>query len=326
MDTFFKINFKVTSGVPQGSVLGPILFVVFINDIDTVLEKDGLFLSKFADDTKAGRVVDTEEGAASVQKDLDNFSGWARDWQMQFNVGKCKVLHLGKANPKNKYVMDGHELDAVEEEKDLGVMIHHSLKPGVQIAAAAKKANQVLGQILRAFTYRDKTHFIKLFTSRVRCHLEYAIQAYNPWLKKDIDALEAVQRRAIRQVRGLHGSYEEKLKQCGLTTLSDRRVRGDLIQTFKIVSQVDDLPISTFFEMVGERHGHATRNAVTVGEKPEDTESNKNFVKHKAKSDLRQQFFSNRVVDSWNSLPSAVKNAKDVNNFKNLYDSYTKNQ
>ena len=166
---------------------------------------------------------------------------------MMFNVGKCKVLHLGRTNPKHTYYMDGNQLGAVEEEKDLGVLVHHSLKPGAQIAAAAKKANQVLGQILRAFSYRDKTHFIKLFTSRVRCHLEYAVQAYSPWLVKDIETLEAVQRRAVRQVRGIHGSYEEKLKQCGLTLLIDRRVRGDLIQTFKIVNQVDDIPIATFF-------------------------------------------------------------------------------
>ena len=113
-----------TSGVPHGSVLGPILFVIFINDIDTALEKAHLFLSKFADDTKAGRVVDTEDGVASVQKDLDCFSKWAKDWQMQFNVGKCKVLHLGPSNPRNTYIMDGQELIATEEEKDLGVLVH----------------------------------------------------------------------------------------------------------------------------------------------------------------------------------------------------------
>ena len=128
----------VTSGVPQGSVLGPLLFVIFINDIETVLDQTDLFLSKFADDTKAGRVVDTQEGADKLQKDLDNFSKWARDWQMMFNVGKCKVLHLGNSNPRHKYFMDGKELMEVDEEKDLGVMIHQSLKPAVQVAAAAK--------------------------------------------------------------------------------------------------------------------------------------------------------------------------------------------
>lgn len=132
------------------------------------------------------------------------------NFQMQFNVGKCKLLHFGRTNPRNTYVMDGNELSAMEEEKDLRDLVHQSLKPSVQIAAAAKKANQVLGQVLRAFSYRDKTHSIKLFTSRVHYHLEYAIQAYSPWMVKDIEVLEAVQCRAIRLVGGLHGSYEDK--------------------------------------------------------------------------------------------------------------------
>ena len=144
-------------------------------------------------------------------------------------------------------------------------------------------------------------------------------------MEKDIKVLEDVQRRAIRQVRGLHGSYEEKLKQCGLTSLKDRQIRGDLIQVFKIVKQIDDIPVNKFFEMAEDRHGHSTRNTVTIGSDPEHVTSNMNFVKQKSNLDLRRHFFSNRVVDKWNILPSAVKNAKDVNNFKNLYDVYIKN-
>ena len=140
----------------------------------------------------------------------------------------------------------------------------------------------------------------------------------------DIEVLEAVQRRAIRQVRGLHGSYEERLQQCGLTPLEERRLRGDLIQTFKIVNQIDDLPISTFFQMAG--HGHATRNVVTIGPSVEGREpqhlDNKNIVKQKPKLDIRKYSFSHRVVDHWNNLPNSVKNAADVNNFKNLYDAF----
>ena len=119
--------------------------------------------------------------------------------------------------------------------------------------------------------------------------------------------LESVQRRAVRQVRGLHGTYEEKLKQCGLTLLKHRRVRGDLIQTFKIVNQIDDLPVETFFKMDEERHSHATRRQVTIvpGVTPEEEDrvDNRNFVKQQAKGDLRRNFFSFRVVDQWNNLP-----------------------
>ena len=146
-------------------------------------------------------------------------------------------------------------------------------------------------------------------------------------MEKDIEMLETVQHRAVRQVWGLHGSYEEKLKQCGLTLLKDRRVRGDLIQTYKIMHQIDDLPINTFFEMAGERHNHATRNAMTIrpGEEGrEERVDNMNLVKQKANSDIRRHFYSLRVVDHWNDLPSSVKNAKDVNDFKNQYDAWSK--
>ena len=145
-------------------------------------------------------------------------------------------------------------------------------------------------------------------------------------LAKDIEVLEAVQRRAIRQVRGLQGSYEERLQQCGLTLLEDRRVRGDVIQTFKIMNNIDDLPIDTFFKMAEDRHNHATRNRTTIVVGAESAEEeridNRNLVKQKCNGAIRQNFFSQRVVDQWNKLPSSVKNAKDVNSFKNLYDSW----
>ena len=130
-----------------------------------------------------------------------------------------------------------------------------------------------------------------------------------------------MQRRAVRQVRGLSGFYEEKLKECGLTLLADRRVRGDMIQTYKIVHQIDDIPIETFFKFAGAEHGHATRNAATINTEGLSV-SNMNFAKpDKAGGEIRRNFFSHRVVDNWNKLPDNVKSATDVNNFKNLYDS-----
>ena len=133
-----------------------ILFVLFINDINSMVSAVDLFVSKFPDDTKAARVVDTDEQAADLQKDLDGLAQWATRWQMLFNVDKCKVLHLGRSNIGRNYTMGDKQLLVTEEEKDLGVMIHKSLKAATQVAKAAKKANQVLGQIARAFTYRTK--------------------------------------------------------------------------------------------------------------------------------------------------------------------------
>ena len=132
--------------------------------------------------------------------------------------------------------MDGVPLKVTECEKDIGVYIQPSLKPSYHIAEAVKTANRVLGMLSKNFTFRDRYHFIKLYKQRVRCHLEYAVQVWNPWLAQDIENIESVQKRAIRMCRGLSGTYEEKLKAVGLTTLCERRVRGDMIQTYTILA------------------------------------------------------------------------------------------
>ena len=156
--------------------------------------------------------------------------------------------------------------------------------------------------------------------------MEYAIQSWSPYLQQDIKVLEAVQQRAIRMTSGLTGSYEEKLKQVGLTSLEDRRIRGDLIQTFKIMHQIYDIPISTFFNIAGAHHNHATRLAGTVV--PEGQPSNQqisglNLLVSKSTSDTRRFFFSQRVVSHWNALPNYIKHATSVNDFKNKFDSYS---
>jgi len=112
-------------------------------------------------------------------------------------------------------------------------IINSSATPSRQVHAAAMKGNQVLGQLLRTFTYRDRHTFVRLYQQYVRPHLEYCVQAWSPWLQQDIDLLENVQRRAVRSISGLSGSYEEKLKELKMYSLKDRRTRGDMIETYK---------------------------------------------------------------------------------------------
>ena len=179
----------VWSGVPQGSVLGPTLFLIFINDIDNAVDVTGSVLKKFADDTKFGMKIKDDEDRVRFQNVIDNLQTWSEDWQMLFNVSKCKILHMGKQNRGYNYTMDGRPLEVVDNEKDVGVVIHNSLKPSIQCAKAAGKANLVLGQLSRAVTYRDKDTFVRLYKVYVRPHLEYAVQNSCPWSSSDNQVL-----------------------------------------------------------------------------------------------------------------------------------------
>ena len=223
----------VLSGVPQGSVLGPLLFLVFINDIDGALDLTSSVIFKFADDSKVLHVVENEEDQKRLQQEIDNLCKWSEDWQMLFNAGKCKVLHFGKKNPRYSYTMGGYApagtvLVSDVEEKDVGVLVHQSLKPSKQCAKAAGKAKQVLGQMARAVTYRGKNTWLRLYKIYVRPHLEYAVQAWAPWADADKQLLEDVQKQALRMTSGLVSrGYEEQLREVGLTTLEARRERYD---------------------------------------------------------------------------------------------------
>ena len=210
--------------MPQGSVLGPILFLVYINDLEEGVT--GKIL-KFADDTKLFRKTKEIGDKKNVQDDIDKLVKWSEKWQMLFNVGKCKCLHTGPGNTSTHYEMGGTILSKTVKEKDLGVTMNANMKVSEQCRIAASKGNQVLGMIRRNITYKDNSLIVPLYKAIVRPHLEYCIQAWSPYLRKDIDMLEKIQRRATKLIPGLRDlRYEERLKESGLTTLETRRLRG----------------------------------------------------------------------------------------------------
>ena len=294
----------VKSGVPQGSVLGPVLFLIYINDIDSAVD---VMIKKFADDTKLYARVKTRDEANKIQESLHRTLMWGNDWQMLFNLSKCKVLHVGYNNSKYDYFMNGATLEKVTEEKDLGIYIDHTLKSSRQCSAAAAKANRTLGIIRRTFQSRTKSIILKLYTSLVRPHLEYAVQAWSPHLQKDIDILEKVQRRATKLVEGMQNlEYCDRLRKLGLTTLATRRKRGDLIQMFTIIHGYDNVQSDYFFQP--RRHDYLRGSSLSL-QKP------------RARLDVRKYSFSHRAISEWNRLPEEVVNANSINSFKNKLDA-----
>uniref|UniRef100_A0A8C3FKP1 Reverse transcriptase domain-containing protein n=1 Tax=Chrysemys picta bellii TaxID=8478 RepID=A0A8C3FKP1_CHRPI len=228
---------EVTSGVPQGSVLGPILFNLFITDLGT---KSGNVLIKFADDTKLGGIANTEKDWDIIQEDLDDLVNWSNSNRMKFNSEKCKVMHLGINNKNFGYKLGIHQLEVTEEEKDLGVLVDHRMTMSRQCDMAVKKANAVLGGIRRGTSSKDKEVLVPLYKALVRPHLEYCVQFWSPMFKKDEFKLEQVQRRATRMIRGMENlSYERGLKELGLFSLTKRGLRGDMTALYKYIRGIN---------------------------------------------------------------------------------------
>ena len=274
-------NWKsVLSGVPQGSVLGPILFLIYINDLDDSITSNIL---KFADDTKLFRKVNTDGDKQYLQNDLDRLVKWSEKWQMLFNFGKCKCLHTGHGNLNANYKMGDTVLGTTVKEKDLGITISADMKVSEQCGIAASMGNQILGLIRRNITYKGKKLIIPLYKAIVRPHLEYCIQAWRPYRKKDIYTLERIQRRATKMIPELRDlSYEERLKECSLTTLETRRLRGDQIEVFKILIGYENIDRNMFFSL--------KKDSITRGHEVK-------LVKDQCRLDIRKHSFSQRTIN-----------------------------
>jgi Reverse transcriptase (RNA-dependent DNA polymerase)/Endonuclease-reverse transcriptase len=302
---------EVLSGVPQGSVLGPLLFIIFINDLDLSVSELELLL-KFADDTKVARVIKDDTDRQGLQLALDRLIDWSERWGMIFNVKKCIVMHIGRNNPQSDYVMKNTTLGTTKEEKDLGVAISDSLKPAAQCARAAKTALAVLGQITRAFRYRDKLTFVQLYKQYVRPHLEFSVQAWSPWQQADKDKLERVQQKAIGMVSGLRGrTYEERLKELGLTTLEERRHQADMAHMYKICTEKDGLRKADWFAPPTAAAARTRQHADPLNVRPLH-----------GRLETRSNFFTVRAGEPWNAIPGRIKHARTVSRFKRDYANY----
>ena len=303
----------VLSGVPQGSVLGPLLFVLYINDLPEHV-KSLVYL--FADDTKIAHQVVKAEDAQQIKEDLLALSKWSSTWLLQFNADKCHVLTLGNLENithTEKYEINGEELEHVFEEKDLGVTLDFELKFEQHISLKVKKANAMMGLVRRSFSFLDKYLFRKLYITFVRPHLEYAQAVWAPHLAKHINMLENVQERATRLVDGLHNvDYPNRLQFLDLPTLAYRRARGDMIELWKHFHTYDQGTLSKSFKprpRVIRRHKLQLFN-------------------NKSKDGIRgiqRNSFYHRVVDVWNQLPKKVAESNSIDDFKTNLDEHWNN-
>ena len=239
VEGFLSSKGPVLSGVPQGSSLGPLLFLIHISDIDSSTESTSI--SSFADDTRLLMPVYSVADNLKMQYDLDKVYEWAGVNNMTFNADKFELLRY-KVNESNAYsyrTPDGSTIGEVTQVKDLGVYIDSTGTFDAQITEAVKRGNNMVGWIMRVFATRELGPMMTLFKSMVLPRLEYCCQLWSPNALKNIRQLEAVQRSFTARIAGLgHLGYWERLAHLKLYSLERRRERYIIIYIYKIINKL----------------------------------------------------------------------------------------
>ena len=295
--SLYSTKRTVLSGVPQGSVLGPILFLLYISDLLALIKSSHSF---YADD---GRLYGNPlENSQAIQDDLQIIHKWTCDWLMPLNNSKCFVLRLGKNNPNTNYTIENHSLKTVREINDLGVLIDKELVFSEHVAHVVKRANIKTYLFQKIFTNPNGDLMKKLFVSYVRPIIEYASVIWSPYLIKDKQLLEKVQRRYTKTVVNLKNkSYENRLTELKLPSLEKRRIVNDLVCTYNILSNKFSINLINIFVMANtsRQRGHTSK-----------------LFHEEYKTRWRQNFLTNRVFHLWNNLDEQIVNSRTVNSFK----------
>jgi hypothetical protein len=233
----------VVSGVPQGSVLGPILFILFIDDISNIcIGRPSVSHKLFADDLKLYSTIQSDYDRAAIQGALDRLQHWCFDWQLNINIDKCHVLHIGRKPTNCTYFINGRQVGATDVVPDLGVYIDPLLKFDEHINKIIGKAYSRVGVLFKGFASRNIAVLKLAYVTYIRPLLEYASNVWSPHLIKHINAIERVQKRFTKRIPLLSRlSYPERLALIDLEPLELRRLKADLVLYYKCLHNLSAL-------------------------------------------------------------------------------------
>jgi hypothetical protein len=304
----------VTSGVPQGSILGPLLFLLYINDLPTKLNND-TDCAIFADDTKIGRPIQSPDDETKLQQDIDNLSTWSHTWGLKFNTKKCKSISICDQDKiiDTKYSMNQEDLEKVNDMQDLGITVSNTLKWKTHIEAIATKAERQLWMIVRTLGYQAPQKAKQIaYQSLVRPILEYGSPIWNPTIKLYQKIIEDVQRKATnfilcnpRYDHPDHIDYKDRLQILNMLPTSYRREQIDITQLLTALNDNTNLNLTGLISFEEREIGPRTRQ----------TDHNTRIQVKRTNLQSTTHFFHHRVTRTWNSLPDDIKLAlRNTNN------------
>jgi ribonuclease P/MRP protein subunit RPP40 len=306
-------SISLASGVVQGSVIGPLLFLLYINDVIALLTTEGCVCQLYADDLKLYNVLHTNASVFDLQRRLDELQAWSDAWQLKISFKQCVSLLINRlgSEPNSALTLGKNELTRVDEVKDLGVTIDGKLKFTSHINRIVAKAFSRVNLIFKCFISKDNiATLVRAFNVYVRPLLEYASCVWSPYHITDINQIEAVQCNFTKRLRGYTAlSYKDRLKLLKMETLELRRLRQDLVLTYEILTGLTDVNVADFFTVANSSHctrGHCYK-----------------LQANHSRVDVRKFFFAERVVPIWNSLPATAEDFASLQTFRNFLGMLT---
>ena len=298
---------NVSSGVPQGSFLVPLFFVIFISDLPEVV-LPGSTIALYADDCKCSRIIDTVGDLELFQRDLDSLHWWSVRNFMNFNVKKCKIMEITKKIQPltSSFLLENSELEDVKEFQDLGIITNYHLSWNPHIDHVVSKANRMFCLIKRTCKGLDDPRTLcTLYCSLVRSYLEYCSVVWSPYTKRNTDKLERVQRRATKFILKTDDPYEIRLKKLNLMSLEKRRSLTDVTFLHNVLNGNIDIDISKIIDFHSEADRFPLRSMDFL-----------TLKKKYARTNVLKYSFSHRIIDQWNQLPLDIRVSDNINTFK----------
>ena len=313
VDGILSSSKSVTSGVPQGSVLGPRMFALYVESLLRILstECNSAFIYAYADDVKILSSSDNE-----IQRALTILNEWAMKWDLSVQPAKSESIsfNLSRATINNNFKINNIPIPIKNSIKDLGVILNNDLKWSPQIKNVTSKASRLIYTVLKSFKTKDPNFYINLYKTHILPIIEYNSTTWNPNLITETQDLEKIQQRFTKQLCKTtnikFSDYYHRLKILKLETLEERRIKQDLIILYKILNDIIDVDFKDSFKLnnsIRQLRGHNLR-----------------LINYKfSGSTVRHNFFSNRIIPIWNRLPEKIVNSKDVIVFKANLKQYS---